>query len=68
MVRKGKKAEGDGRRVYAPILLTGDSVNDLDVLTAWVTARVAHANRSDVMRTALKMAADQVRKKPKKSS
>ena len=61
-----KEQKEPARKLYAPIVLTGDSLDHLDELTAWVRERHKGANRSDVMRTALCLAVERVRKMSKK--
>lgn len=56
------------KRLYAPVLLVGDALDDLELLTEWVRERYHEANRSEVMREALKIAADHVRESRKKTA
>ena len=57
-----KEQKEPARKLYAPIVLTGESLDHLKELTVWVHDRVKDANRSDVMRTALRLAVERIRK------
>ena len=65
MTEKKERKEA-ARKLYAPIVLTGESLDHLEELTVWVKERHKGANRSDVMRTALCLAVERIRKPHKK--